>query len=208
MGKVATPPVPSWGSPRFSAGTKSELATSSLPSRGPTCRQNGYTHTASGAHMWAKWLQPLPSRGSATLSAGIQSEVATQPLPSRGPTCRQSGYITLHGQNHKWLIHPCRLEGPHVGKVATQPLSSRGPPTRGQSHEWLLQPCRLGSPHVGKMATLPPVSWPPMLTTGDKIRNGYITPAFGGEPTCGQNAYITLDVPGVPNKGTKSKVAT
>ena len=91
-----------------SAGRKSEVATSHLPSRGPKkraeLRHNPYTlagpqYQARGDNQ--KWLphpcfvggpkeggiatQPLHSRGPPTPTAGRKSELATSRLPSRGP---------------------------------------------------------------------------------------------------------------------------
>ena len=129
VGKVATSPLPSRGSPPlYSGGGKSEVA-----------------------HLWAKWLcHPCrlknPHRfraGGGSRSGPLVSKVATSPLPSRGSPPLQSG----GGKSEvahlwaKWLCHPCRLKDPHrcragggirsgplVGKVATSPLPSQGSP--------------------------------------------------------------------------------
>ena len=73
-GDIAIPricgPLHSHGSPN--KGTKSEVATSPLPSREPT---NG-----------RKCYVTPPSRGSPTPARGTKSEVAASPPPSMGPT--------------------------------------------------------------------------------------------------------------------------
>ena len=70
VGKVATSPLPSWGSPMLTAGTEI---------------RNGYP-----AHMRAKWLHHHRRPGGPQPSArGKKSETATW------LTCGQSGYINL-----------------------------------------------------------------------------------------------------------------
>ena len=102
--KVATSPLPSWGSPTPKVVTKI---------------RNGYA-----VYMLAKWLyHPCRLGGPQRSARGQKSEMAMW------PTCGQSGYITpavlgvpdaqRGNKNPKWLY------GPHVGKVATSPL--RGP---------------------------------------------------------------------------------
>ena len=161
VGKVATSPLPSWGSPTPSVGTKI---------------RNVYV-----AHMWAKWLHhPCRLGGPQRLAWGQKSETATW------PTCGQSGYITpavlgvpnaqRGGKNWKCL------GGPHVGKVATCPTLSAGTKIRNGhvAHmwvKWLHHPCRLGGPQRparGQKSVM--ATW---LTWGQK---GYITRAILGVP--------------------------
>ena len=156
MGKVATSPLPSRGSPPLQSGGGNQ--------KWPTCGQSGYvTLAVSGiptaterraksevAHLGKVAMSPLPSRGSPPLQSGGQNQ--------KWPTCGQSGYVipavsgiptatergAISEVAHlwaKWLRHPCRLGDPHrcraggeirsgplVGKVATSPLPSRGSP--------------------------------------------------------------------------------
>ena len=81
VGKVATSPLPSWGSPTLSPGPKIRNG------YWPTFEQSGYiTPAVLGV--------PNAVLGSATLSAG------TKPRNGYG------GHVWA-----KWLHHPCRLEG-------------------------------------------------------------------------------------------------
>ena len=254
VGKVATSPLPSRGSPPLqSGGGESEVA-----------------------HLWAKWLRhpcrlgdPHRFRAGGKIRSGpFMGKVATSPLPSRGSPPLQSG----GGKSEvahlwaKWLRHPCRLGDPHrcraggeirggplVGKVATSPLPSRGSPplqsggqnqkwpTCGQSGyvtpavsgiptaserggksevahlwaKWLHHPCHLGDPHhciaggggirsgplMGKVATssLPPRVSPALQSGGENQK----------WPTCGQSGYVTRAVSGFPTaseRGAKSEV--
>ena len=162
VGKVATSPPPSRGSPP-------------LQSRGgnqkwPTSGQSGYVIPAvSGiptasergaksevAHLWAKWLRhpcrlgdPHRFRAEGEIRSGAQvGKVAMSPLPSRGSPPLQSG-----GEIRS---------GPLVGKVATSPLPSRGSPplqSGGQNQKW---------PTSGKVATspLPSRGSPPLQSGG------------------------------------------
>ena len=282
MGKVATSPVPSRGSPTLQSGGQNQK----------------------WAHLWAKWLRDRGSlgdphrfgAGGKIRSGPLVGKVATSPRKSRGspplqsggqnqkwPTCAQSGYVTpavsaiptasKRGAKSemahlwaRWLRHPCRLGDPHrfkaggkirsgplVRKVATSPLPSRGSPplqsggqnqkwpTCGQSGyvtpavsgiptasergaksevahlwaKWLRHPCRLGDPHrfraggkirsgplVGKVATSPlPSRGSPPLQSGGQNQKW---------PTCGQSGYVTPAVSGIPTaskRGAKSEVA-
>ena len=214
LGKVATSPLPSRGSPPLQSGGKSEVA-----------------------HLWAKWLRhpcclgdPHRCRagGGKSKSGPLVGKVATSPLPSRGspplqsgggeiwPTYGQSGYATLavsgiptaSGRGAKsevahlwakWLRHRCRLGDPHRCRAG-----------RGKSEvahlwgKWLRHPCRLGDrhrcraggeirsgPQVGKVDTspLPSRRSPPLQSGG------------GGNqkwPNCGQSGYVTPAVSGIP----------
>ena len=140
VGKVATSPLPSRGSPPLHKGGGQNQ-------KWPTCGQSGYVTPA--------------VRGSPPLHSGGQNK--------KWPTCGQSGYVTpavsgiptasQRGAKSevahlwaKWLRHPCRIGDPHrfraggkirsgplVGKVAMSPLPSRGsPPLQSgrQNQKW------------------------------------------------------------------------
>ena len=100
VGKVATSPLPSRGSPPLHSGGQNQ--------KWPTCGQSGYvTPAVSGIPTAAK-------RGGKIRSGPLVGKVATSPLPSRGSPPLQSG-----GKIRS---------APLVGKVATSPLPSRGSP--------------------------------------------------------------------------------
>ena len=225
MGKVATSPLPSRGSPPLQSGGQNQ--------KWPTSGQSGYiTPAISGiptasergaksevAHLWAKWLRhpcrlgdPHRFKAGGKIRSGPQvGKVATSPLPSRGSPPLQSG-----GQNQKW---------PTSGQSGYITPAVSGIPTaseRGEKSEvahlwakWLRHPCRLGDPHrfragckirngqkMGKVATSPlPARGSPPLQSGGQNQNW---------PTCGQSGYITPAVSGIPTaaeRGEKSEVA-
>ena len=143
LGKVATSPLPSRGSPPHQSGGQNQ--------KWPNCGQSGYVTLAmSGiptaakrgekskvAQLWAKWLRhPCPLKDSHRIRAGgkirsgpLVGKVATSPLPSRRSPPHQSG-----GDNQKWP-----RSGPLVGKVDTTLLPSRGSPplqSGGQNQKW------------------------------------------------------------------------
>ena len=111
MGKVATSPLPSRGSPPLHSGGQNQ--------KWPESGKSGYlTPAVSGiptasergaksevAHKWAKWLphpcrigDPHRFRGGGKIRSGPQvGKAATSPLPYRGSPPLQSG-----GQNQKW----------------------------------------------------------------------------------------------------------
>ena len=160
LGKVATSPLPSRGSPPPQSGEENQ--------RWPTSGQSGYvTPAVSGiptasergaksevALKWAKWLRhpyrlrdPHRCRAGKKMRSGPQvGKVATSPLPSRGsPPLRSGGKIR---------------SGPQVSKVATSRLPSRGsPPLQGGGGNQ---------------------KWP---TCG---QSGYVTPAVSGIPTASE----------------------
>ena len=161
VGKMATSPLPSRGSPPLQSGGQNQ--------KRPTCGQKGcVTPAVSGiptaserraksqvAHLWAKWPRHPCRLGD----------------PHR---CRAGGgkseVVQLWA---KWLRHPCRLGDPHrfraggkirsgppMGKMATSPLPSRGSPplqSGGQNQKW-------------------PTS----------RQSGYVTPAGSGIPTAAE----------------------
>ena len=189
MGKVATSPLPSQGSPPLQSGGQNQ--------KWPTYGQSGYvTPAVSGiptaaergaksevAHLWAKWLRhPCRLGDPHRCGAGGESQVA---------------HLWA-----KWLRHPCRLGDPHryraggkirngplMGKRATPPLPSRGSPPlrrRGAKSEvshlwakWLRHPCRLGDTHRCR-AGEGNQKWP---TYG---QHGYVSPAVSGIPTASE----------------------
>ena len=226
VGKMATSPLPSRGSPTLQSGGQNQ--------KWPTSRQSGYvTPAVSG-------IPNAAERGGGIRSGPVVGKMATSPVPSRGfpplqsggrnqkwPTSGQNGYVTPavsgiptaseRGAKSevahlwaKWLRHPCRLgdphrfraggksrSGPQVGKMAMSPLPSRGsPPLQSGSGK-----IRSG-PLVGKMATSPlPSRGSPPLQSGGQNQKG---------PTSVQNGYVTHAVSGIPTaaeRGAKSEVA-
>ena len=111
VGKMATSPLPYWGSPPLQSGGQNQ--------KWPTSGQSGYlTLAVSGiptasergaksevAHKWAKWLthpcrigDPYRFRAGGKIRSGPQvGKVANSPLPYRGSPPLQRG-----GQNQKW----------------------------------------------------------------------------------------------------------
>ena len=225
MGKVATSPLPSRGSPPLQSGGQNQKwptcgqggyltpAVSGIPTaleRGenqkwPTCGQSGYvTPTFSG-------IPTASERGGKNRSGPLLSKVATLPLPSRGSPPLQSG-----GQNQKWPT--CKQSGYVTPAVSGIPTASERGAKSEVAHlwaRWLPHPCRLGHPHccraggkirsgppVGKVATSPPPSRgsPPLQSGGQNQK----------WPTCKQSGYVTPAVSGIPTaleRGGKSEVA-
>ena len=121
MGGIAAQPLHSQGSPN--KGTKSEVAASPLPCRGPASERNCYvTPTFSG----------IPKQGNkirkscltlAFSEAHNQAELLCHP-------CILGGFQhQARGENQKWLPHPCLLIGPQLGGIAMSPLHSPGSTT-------------------------------------------------------------------------------
>ena len=225
MGKVATSPLPSRGSPPPQSGGQNQ--------KWPTCGQGGYvTPAVSGiptalergaksemAHLWAKWLRhpcrlgdPHRCRAGGKIRSGpLVGKVDTSPLPSRGSPPPQSG-----GQNQKWPT--CGQSGYVTPAVSGIPTASERGAKSEMAHlwaKWLRHPCRLGDPHrlraggkirngplVGKVATSPlPSRGSPPLQSGGQNQKW---------PTCGQSGYVTPAVSGIPTaleRGAESEMA-
>ena len=129
VGKLATSPLPSRGSPPLQSGGQNQ--------KWPTCGQSGYvTPAVSG-------IPTALERGREIKSGPQVGKVATSPLLSRKspPLEKGGGESEVAHKWANWLRHPCRLGDPHrfraggkirsgplVGKVATSPLPSRGSP--------------------------------------------------------------------------------
>ena len=225
VGKMATSPLPSRGSPPLQSGGQNQ--------KWPSCEQNGYVTAAvwgiptasergaksEVAHLWAKWLRhpfrlgdPQRFRAGGKIRSGpLVGKMATSPLLVSGiPTASERGAKSEVAHLWaKWLRHPCRLGDPHrcraggkirsgplVGKMATSPLPSRDPNC-----------CIAGGkirsgPLVGKMATSPlPSRGSPPLQSGGQNQTW---------PTSGQSSYVNPPVSGIPTaseRGAKSEVA-
>ena len=162
VGKVATSPPPSRGSPPLqSGGTKSEVA-----------------------HLWARWLcHPCRLGDPHRFRAGGQNQ--------KWPTCGPGGYVNpaVSGIPTASERGDKIRSGPLVGKVATTSLPCRGSPplqSGGTKSEvahlwarWLRNPCRVGDPHCLR-AGGQNQKWP---TCG---QGGYVTPAVSGIPTASE----------------------
>ena len=196
VGKVATSPLSSWGSPPLQSGGQNQ--------KWPTCGQSGYVIPA---------VSGIPSASE----QGEKSEVAHKwqsgyvtPAVSGIPTAVERGRKSEVAHKWaKWLHHPCHLGDPHrcraggkirsgplVGKVAMSPLPFRGSPplqSRGQNQKW---------PTSGKVATspLPSRESPPLQSKGKNQK----------WPSSGQSREVTPAVSGIPTapqRGAKSEVA-
>ena len=216
VGKVATSPLPSRGSPPLQIG-----GGGGGDQKWPTCGQSGYvTPTVSGiptasqrgaksevAHLQAKWLRhpcrlgdPHRFRAGGKIRSGpLAGKVATSPLPSRGSPPLQIG-----GQNQKWPT--CGQSGYVTPTVSGIPTASERGAKSEVAHlwaKWLRHPCRLGDPHrftaggkirsgplVGKvaMSPLPSRGSPPLQIGGQNQK----------WPTCRQSGYVTPAVSGIP----------
>ena len=225
VGKMATSPLPYWGSPPLQSGGQNQ--------KWPTSGQNGYLSPAvSGiptasergaesevAHKWAKWLprpcrigDPHRFRAGGRIRSGPQvGKMVTSPLPYRGSPPLQSG-----GQNQKWPTSG--QNGYLTPAVSGIPTASKRGAESEVAHKWakwLPHPCRIGDPHrfraggrirsgpqVGKMATSPlPYRGSPPLHSGGQNQKW---------PTSGQNGYLTPAVSGIPTaseRGAESEVA-
>ena len=224
-GKLATSPLPSWGSPPLQSGGQNQ--------KWPTSGQIGYlTPAVSGiptaaergaksevAHKWAKWLphpcrigDPYRCRAGGKIRSGPQrGKLATSPLPYRGSPPLQSG-----GQNQKWPTSG--QNGYLTPAVSGIPAASeRGAKSEvaNKGANLLPHPCRIGDPHscraegkirsgplVGNVATspLPSRRSPPLQSGGQNQKS----------PTRGKIGYPTPAVSGIPTaseRGAKSEVA-
>ena len=224
VGKVATSPLLSWGSPSLQRGGQNQkwlicgqcsYVTPTLLGI-PTAAERGAKSEV--AHKWARWLRlPCPLRDPRHFTAGsiIRSgpplgKVATSPLPSPGwpplhiggqnqkwPSYGQSGYVTdTSGYPHRFRARGKTRSGPQVGKVATAPLPSLRSPALHSGGQNQKQPTWGQSGYVS-----PAVSGIPRLENGRQNQK---------RPTSGQRGCVIPTVSVIPTasgKGAKSEVA-
>ena len=161
MGKMATQPLPPWGSPPPQSGGQNQ--------KWPTSGQGGYTTNP------CRIGDPHRLRAGGKIRSGPQvCKMATQPLPPWGyPTLERGAKSEGAHKWAEWLHNPWPLgdrhrlraggqirSGPQMGKMATQPLPSGGsPPPQSNRGSWHNQ------------------NWP---TSG---QGGYISPTASGIPT-------------------------
>ena len=113
-GELATQPPHSRGSPTPGVGTKSEVATSPLPSRvrkkGRNCYVTpallGIPNTKSGDNIRSGYLSHVFS------GTQKRAKLLCNPCILRGPQCE------ARGQNQNWWHHPCLLGSPNEGGIA------------------------------------------------------------------------------------------
>ena len=119
-------------------GTKSKVATSSLPSQGPTRGRKCYI--------------TLHSRGFP--EEGTKSELTTSPLLSLGRRIRWKCYVTPAFSGHPKIGDKIRsgcltpaFPGAHKWvEVQCNPYVSGGPQKKGGNQKWLPHPWLLGGP--------------------------------------------------------------
>ena len=169
MGRITIYPVHSRGS--VAKGTKAELATSSLPSQGPTHELKCYittafsgspskgdkirigylTHAFSVAHRRAQLLHNHGILGDPQ-AEGTKSELATSPMPCRWPTNRPNYYVTpafsgVPSKGDKIRIGYLILAffGAHKwAELLRNACILGGPKQREQNQNWRPHYCLLG----------------------------------------------------------------
>ena len=124
-GGNAMSPLHSRGCPTPSAGRKSDVATSPLPSRGPKRGRKCYFTPAFSGVPNTKRGEKIRSGYLTDAFSGAQkrAEMLCHPCILGGPQ-RQAW-----GEDQKWLPHAYLLGGPKEGGNAPSPLHSRESPT-------------------------------------------------------------------------------
>ena len=228
-GGNVTSPLHSRGSPTPSArskirsgpqqrGTKSEVATSPLPSRGPKRGRKCFITPAFsgipniGEHN-LKWL-PYPC----LLGGPKEGGNVTSPLHSRSspmPSARskiRSG-PQQRGTKSEVATSPLPSRGPKRGRKCFITPAFSGIPNIGEHNlKWLPHPCLLGGPKEGGNVTSPLHSrGSPMPSARSKIRSGpqqrgtksevATSPLPSRGPKRGRKCFITPAFSGIPNIG-------
>ena len=140
VGKLATSPLPYWGSPLLQSGGQNQ--------KWPTSGQIGYLTPA------VLGIPTAAERGGQNQKWPTSGQIGyLTPAVSGSPTAAERGAKSEVAHKWaKWLPHPCRIgdphrfraggkirSGPQVGKLATSPLQYRGAPplqSGGQNQEW------------------------------------------------------------------------
>ena len=138
------------------------MATSPRPSRGPEIGRHCYVTLPFSGVPWKKgqnqnWLHYLAFSG-----AQDWAQLLCHPCVLK---------------NQKWLHHPCLAGGPKVGRIATSALCPRVSPDKGTKTEVATPTLPSQGPKTGQNCYLTR-ALSRIPKKGDKIRNGYTTPAF------------------------------
>ena len=169
-GGSAMQPLHSRGSPNKRA--KSELAPSSLPSRGPKRGRKCYATPA---------FSGVPNEGGKIISAYLTaalSETKKRAEVLRNPCIL--GCTKQRGQRQKWLPHHCLLKGPKEGGSATPSLHSRGSPTKaGKIRSGYFTPTFLEAPKMAEVLRNPCILRGPQQR-GQRVTSGHLTRATLG----------------------------
>ena len=98
-----------------SAGTKSEVATSNVPSRGPKRERNCYVTLAFSGVPYTKRRGKLKFGHLTRAFSRVQkrAELLRNPYILGDPHCQ------AQGQNQKWPPHTCLLGGPKKSRIVT-----------------------------------------------------------------------------------------
>ena len=159
------------------------LAFFGVPNKGDKTRSGCLTPALSGAHKRAAVLHnPLRSGGSPT--NGTKSEVGASPLPSRGPTRERKCYVTLafsgvpnKGDKIKRGRPTPAFSRVHkMAEVLRNPCVLGGPEPRVQESEVAASPLPWGP--AKDVITMSPLRSEGSPQKRDKIRSGFLTPAF------------------------------
>ena len=228
MGRIATSPLRSWGSPN--KGTKSKVAHKWAELLHHPCVLGGPQTRGQSQRCPTPAFSGVPKQGDKVKGAPQVGTIATSPLRSRGSP-NKGTKPKVAGKWAELLYHPCVLRGspnkgtkskvPHKwAELLHHPCVLRGSPNKGTkskvAHKWaelLHHPCVLGGPQTRGQSQRCPTS----------RHNCHITPAFSGVPSPlhvagpqtrgqsqrwpanGQNCYITPAFSGVPKQGDKVK---
>ena len=186
------------GSPAPSAGRKSELATSSLPSRGPKeaemlchpCFLRGSQRQARGENQ--NWLTHDCLHGGPQVGRNAMSPLHSRGPQSKGKKIRKGYFIPALPRAQKragWLRNSSVLGGPQPkgDKIRIGCLIS------GFS----------GAQKCARLLCNSAFSGVPNAKSGENIRSGNLTPAFSG-PKRGRHCYVT-PFGGSPIKGEENQ---
>ena len=225
LGRIATSPLRSWGSPNKGATSKvpdkwAELLHHPCVLEGPQTREQSQRCPTSGQNSYITLAsRRSPNKGTKSKVAHKWAELLHHPYVLGGPQTREqsqswptggrNGYITLAFSGVP--KQGDKVKGPpQKGGIPTSPLRCRGSPNKGTKSkvpdkwaEFLHHPCVLGGPQTRGQSQRCPTSG----------QNCYITPAFSGVPKQGDKVKGAPQVGriptsplcsrGSPNKGTK-----
>ena len=191
------PRLHSRGSPTPNPGRKSDVATSSLPSRRPTIGWNCYATPAfSGVpsqkgRKFRKKRLPHPY----LLRGAKEGGTTTQPLRSRGSPTKKV-------QNKNWLCHPCLVRSAKMRGIVTYLCILGGPQrvARGENWNSLPHPCLLTGPKEGGIAMSPLHSRGSPTPSAGRKSEMATSPLPSQGRTIGRNCYVTPPVSGFPIK--------
>ena len=212
---MATSPLPSRG-PTIGRNCRITPAFSGVPNvkRGEKIRSGSLTHAFSQAHKWAEWQRNPCIIGGPQTREQNRSGCLT-PTFSRAhkwaEICVTPSFSgvpnTKHGKKFRNGCLTLAFSGAHMwGELLHNPYILGGPQTMERNQNWVPHPCPLESPQMGGNASSPLHSRGSPTPSTGRKSELAASPLPSPGPTSGRNRYVTPAFSAVPKQGNEIRI--